>query len=170
MSSEPDYRIRFASVSGMDDSSLVWAVIAKVWPHVADPNEWARMRHATPGQRAILATTLFIRELDNGGFEQFFWNGSGDIVNEVVTGFRQLGLNDDAQIVQEAATFFGSKPGTATQAERRDLLAKASTAVTNAFFEPLNKKLYGESRLWPLFRRYIDLHPEEFFSDVRESS
>ena len=35
----------------------------------------------------------------------------------------------------------------------------------DAEIEPLNERLYGEEQLYPHFRRYVEAHPDEFFSD-----
>ncbi len=163
MSAQPDYRIPRSSVENVSDGKLFWSVIAKVWPDVQEPDVSKKLQFATTGQRAILATTLFMRELDNGGFEQFFHNESGDIVDEVISGFVCIGSPENAEVVRQALSFFGPNCGTADQTARCDMLDRASTADKDAFFEPLNKKLYGETRLWPLFRRYVDQHPNEFF-------
>jgi hypothetical protein len=148
----------------MDDGQLFWAVIAKAWPDVEEPDDRKKLQHATAGQRAILATTIFIRELDNGGFEQFFYNSSGDIADEVIAGFVRLGSPEHAGVVRQALAFFGPNGATANQSARRDMLQRTSKADKDAFFEPLSQKLYGESRLWPLYRQYLDQHPTEFFT------
>jgi hypothetical protein len=163
MAAQPDYRIAKSSVAGMDDGHLFWAVIAKAWPDVQEPDVSKKLPHATPGQRAILSLTIFIREIDNGGFEQFFHNSSGDIVVEVIAGFVCLGSPENAEVVRQALRFFGPGGATASRSTRCDVLERTSRAEREAYFEPLDKKFYGEKRLWPLFRRYLDQHPDEFF-------
>jgi hypothetical protein len=160
MSSPIDYRIPRKSVYGTSDGNLFWTVIEKVWPDIAEPDEMKRLQHATPGQAALFVVTLFIREVDNGGLEQFFWNSSGDLGDEVIKGFERLGSPERAEIVRQALTFFNSAPSTPNQSVRREFLSKKSKVEKNAFFEPLNENL-----LWPLLRRYLDNHPEEFFVD-----
>jgi hypothetical protein len=160
----PDYRIPHASVTGINDHELFWALINQAWPDVAEPDVMKRLQYCTPGQRALLAITLFIREVDNGGLEQFFWNSSGEVGDEVVTGFERLGAPDKAEVVRQALTFFNSR-STPDQTLRRECLSGKSRAELQGFFEPLNERLYGESKLWPLFKRYVDRHPEDFFND-----
>jgi hypothetical protein len=64
---QTDYRIPRTSVEGMNDSSLFWAVIEKAWPDVEHPEVTEKLHNCTPGQIALLAITLFIREVNNGG-------------------------------------------------------------------------------------------------------
>jgi hypothetical protein len=165
MASLPDFRIPLTSVAGMDDPELLWAVINQAWPDVAEPDVMKRLQYCTPGQRALLSITLFIREVDNGGLEQFFWNSSGEIADEVISGFERLDALDKAAVIRQALIFFSSARSTPDQTVRREFLSARSRSEVKAFFEPLNEKLYGESKLWPLFKRYIDQHPQEFFND-----
>jgi len=68
----PDYRIPFVSVLGASQEDLFERVIENAWPDLAEPDTMKRLGYATPGQRALLAITLFMREVDNGGLQQFF--------------------------------------------------------------------------------------------------
>ena len=149
----------------MDDGALFWAIIKRAWPDATMPDMKQRMKYCTPGQRALLTITLFIREVDNGGLEQFFWNSSGDVGDEVIAGFYRLGSPERAEIIRQALAFFDSASTTPDHATRRRILAARTRAEKDAFFEPLNEQLYGETKLWPLFRRYLDEHLEEFFVD-----
>ncbi len=160
-----DYRIPFSSVAGMGHGELFWAVIEEAWPDDREPDVMRRLHDCTPGQRAILSITLFIREVDNGGLEQFFWNSCGEVGDEVIVGFERLGAPEKAEIVRQALTFFNAATSTPEQAVRRELLSRKSRPEQQVFFEALNEKLYGEEDLWPLFSRYLDAHPNEFFGD-----
>jgi len=169
MSVAPDYRIPFASILGASQEDLFWRVIENAWPDLTEPDTMKRLGYATPGQRALLAITLFIREVDNGGLQQFFGNSTGEICDEVIEGFERLGATDYAETVREARSFFGAVRVPSDRQLRRERLASVSRAERNAFFDPLNQRLYGETRLWPIFQQYMDSHPEEFFIDLPRS-
>src|SRR5215467_6304043 len=96
MENSKDFRIAKATALGLTDEELFWAVIEPIWPNteVELPDELARITQCTPGQRAIYATTLFAREIDNGGIAQFFRNSSGMYATQVEEGFRLLGAYD----------------------------------------------------------------------------
>ena len=167
MIAKPDYRIPFAAVSGVSQGTFFWRIIEKAWPDIEEPDEMKRLGFATPGQRAILAITLFIREVDNGGLQQFFGNSTGQICDEVIVGFERLGAPDYAATVRQALSFFGPVRVTPDQAARSARLSSLPRPERDAFFDPLDEKLFGETRLWPIFKLYVDKHPEEFFNDMQ---
>ena len=66
-------------------------------------------RGLTPVQQVIFSTHYLSAEVYNGGFHQYFHNGTGLTAPEAVESFRRLGLNDVADLVQEAMLVFGSE-------------------------------------------------------------
>jgi hypothetical protein len=155
-----DFRIPRATVEGMDDGSLFWALIEPIWPDT-EVDELQRIAQGTPGQRAFYATTLFMRETDNGGVEQFFYNSSGMYLQFVLEGFRVLEAFNHLGALHEAMSLF---PEGIVPLDRDDRI-RAVEKIPKDRFEPMNGKLYGEERLWPIFRKYLKEHPEEFFKD-----
>ena len=58
-------------------------------------------------QQVIYSTHHLSAEVYNGGFHQYFHNSTGLTAPEAVESFRTLGLNDVADLVQEAIDVFG---------------------------------------------------------------
>jgi len=160
-----DFRIPRSSVVGLkDEGDYFWALIERVWPEEA-VGELERLKSATPGQRALYVTTLFVREVDNGGLDQFFSNSSGMYASEVRKAFRLLGADEHAAAFEKAIKIFPGGRPPLDQEDRQNLLEDIPEARRRAFFEPLEQDLYGEHRLWPYFQKYVDMHPNEFFLD-----
>ncbi|MEW6620622.1 MAG: DUF4375 domain-containing protein [bacterium] len=159
-----DYRISKSTVKGMNDEELFWKVIEPIWPNSSVIDELKHISYGSPGQRAIYTTTLFMREVDNGGLQQFFWNSSGIYSEEVLKGFRLLGMTLHAEILSQAFKFFPDGKVPLDRNIRQKFLDIPEDQL-EAYFEPLNEQLYGEEQLYPFFKRYIELHPEEFFID-----
>jgi len=158
------FRIPHSKIVGMDDYEFFWAIIEPIWPDNSVIDELEHISQGTPGQRAIYATTLFMREVDNGGLEQFFLNSSGLYSKEVLIGFQLLGMNEHAEIIKRSFNFFPNGEVPLDSEERQEYLNKKEKEI-KAFFEPLSDQIYGEERLFPYFRKYIESHPEEFFVD-----
>ncbi len=167
--SKKDYRIPKLYVQNLDEEALFWAVIEPIWPDNSIKDELEHISQGTPGQRALYATTLFMREVDNGGLEQFFWNSSGLYSEEVLKGFQQLGMDHHAELVKKAFSFFPDGKVPIDWERRRDYLESKGfdSAVDQVkdFLAPLNEELYGEEKLYPYFKRYIESHNKEFFLD-----
>jgi hypothetical protein len=167
-----DYRVPKSSIRGLDDEAIFWTVIEPIWPATEADDTLEHISEGTPGQRALYATTLFMREVDNGGLEQFFWNGGGIYSIEVLKGFQLLGMNLNAELVKKAFSFFPNSQVPLDWVERqRYLLSKGynlsrgshQVDQAKAFFEPINEQLYGEEKLFPYYKKYIEAHSEEFF-------
>jgi len=49
------------------------------------------------------------REVNNGGFDQFFFNSSGNLSNEIVKAFKSIGADTTAKICQTAIDVFNGE-------------------------------------------------------------
>ena len=123
----------------------------------------------TPGQRGLLGTEVLRAEVANGGFEQLFWNGSGDLVPWALDGFASFGCPELHALAVEAAAELGAGAYPTDRALRHDVLTHVSENVRErrrTRWNELNTRFYGSSesladRQWA----YIDAHPDEFFHD-----
>jgi hypothetical protein len=161
-----DFRIPQSSVEGLHEDDYFWALIEPVWPDASVESELKHIATATPGQRALYVVTLCIREVCNGGFEQFFFNSSGIYAREVRKALRLLAAEQHAAAFEKALEFFPGRQVPVDQELRQELLEAVSKSRRNTFFEPLNEAFYGEERIWPYFQKYVDTHPSEFFVDA----
>src|SRR5262245_10548228 len=54
------------------------------------------------GFRMLYSTWLLEAEVNNGGFNQFFWNSSGRFAREAVEGWKRIGAEQQAELTEEA--------------------------------------------------------------------
>lgn len=67
--------------------------------------EWGdNMDALTDGQRHFYYNQNLEREINNGGFNQYFLNSSGDFAHETIKSLRTIGANHTADILQLALT------------------------------------------------------------------
>lgn len=158
-----DYRVPRSAVDGLEGDDFLWAVIEPTWPDSSVHDELHHIAAATPGQRAIYTVTIFMRELDNGGLEQFYFNSSGIYAQAVLEGLRLLGADGDADIFQRSFAVFPNGQVPEDWRDRRAALSAIGRDELRHHFVPLEDQLYGEERLTPYFHAYIEKHPEEFF-------
>lgn len=75
--------------------------------HVAEKCQFGEELSALSGpERVFYVTQMLETEVNNGGFSQFFWNGSGDLSGEVVGAFSAIGAEKTADICQTALSAF----------------------------------------------------------------
>jgi hypothetical protein len=77
----------------------------------------------------LYATHMFLAEVHNGGFLQFFWNNTGMVAPESVEGFRAMGMPAMASLLEKAASKLG-QPYPRDRDERWDALLVESGRST----------------------------------------
>jgi hypothetical protein len=162
-----DFRIPRSAVEGADDEALCWAVVEPIWPDQLYEDELARISRGTAGQQAIYCTMLFAREVDNGGLSQFFANSSGMYWRNALSGLNLLGANEHLAAISIALNVFPRGEPSLEQSGRKEILNHMNAGQRAAFrsAEDIVYRAGGfEELLRPLWKRYIDAHPDEFFS------
>jgi hypothetical protein len=61
------------------------------------------------GMRSLYATWLVEAEVNNGGFNQYFWNSSGRSVHLAIQGFRYFDAEDLAKLTEQALAIWESE-------------------------------------------------------------
>ncbi|PKP59576.1 MAG: hypothetical protein CVT88_05120 [Candidatus Altiarchaeales archaeon HGW-Altiarchaeales-1] len=166
-----DFRISQKDINGLSDGDMIAAVILPIWPSGIEEDELDRISQGTPGQRALYCITLFMREVNNGGIEQFLRNSSGMYINEVLKGLDLVGARKDLEIVKEALKIFPDGEVPIDWDERDEMLDEQLEKLGIAeieYFDKFNEKLFGEERFYPLFIEYIKKHEDEFFYDAEQ--
>jgi hypothetical protein len=68
----------------------------------------------TPPERVVLAVEALEREINNGGFNQFFLN-EPDYAHDIVEALSQIGCRETARITEQATAALGLLPGWTTE-------------------------------------------------------
>jgi hypothetical protein len=165
---QADFRISRSVVRGFDDDSLFWAVVEPIWPDMRVQNELAHIAQGTAGQRAVYSTMLFAREVDNGGLQQFLGNSSGLYWRNVVEGLELLGADKHLSALNIILAVFPESAPSLEQGERQAVLRNLDETQKKSLRDA-EDSLYRaggfEQLLVPLWKRYIEAHPAEFFRD-----
>jgi len=102
------------------------------------------------------------REVNNGGFSQFFFNSSGNFTHETVVSLNAIGANKTAKILQEAIDQFPLSKVPIDQEERRELLEKIESEADPIWSE-LDQQFYNyEDDLNELNIQYIKQNRNSF--------
>jgi hypothetical protein len=111
----------------------------------------AALRAMPKGPRFIWTTFWVEADVKNGGFDQYFLNGWGPFAADAAEGFRAMGVEAYARLVERALEIHRKE--TTDRSER------------NPAFEPLDHDFYNLDDDNPIERlraQYIDAHPAEF--------
>jgi hypothetical protein len=100
-----------------------------------DDGEGARYDSLTKGQQLLWATRLLEDEINNGGFNQYFFNTNGAILDDAIRGFDVFGTRAHANLARQAGRLY---------ARDRERLAKARAEGTlEAFSDSYDDEPYN---------------------------
>ena len=88
--------------------------------------------------------SLLEAEVNNGGFDQFFFNSSGDHTVEIIDFLESIGAVKTADIVRRAAAKFPGGMPPKEWAKRQDLLVDDVSPDADAFQE-LDQEFYAST-------------------------
>lgn len=95
----------------MSEEVNYWTIIEPIWYEVdiySSPEVFLKQfEQLTEAQKALFPAHWLYSEVCNGGFHQFFINPTGILAPEAVLGYVAIGLNDCAELIKEAISFFG---------------------------------------------------------------
>ncbi|MBX3241317.1 MAG: DMP19 family protein [Chitinophagaceae bacterium] len=102
------------------------------------------------------------REINNGGFNQYFCNSSGDNAHETILSLKAIGADKTADILQKAIDQFPNKVVPKDRDERTEMVEQIEEAA-NEVWEGLDQKFYKyEDDLNSLNIEYVKKHKDLF--------
>lgn len=122
------------------------------------------VRTLSTGMRMVWGVFMVDGEVNNGGFNQFFWNSSCEYVNEARDGFRLIGAFEHARLVDEAVERFDQHAQTLRPYYERGTIEAFSESYKENTFTDLDDR-YFELDSAPLQISYIRANPDEFTTD-----
>jgi hypothetical protein len=139
-----------------------WEAIQSAWDSVSiydGPKVFLeQFREVDPAVGHLLAAHWCQSEVSNGGLHQFFTNPTGVLAPEALAGFRAIGLEEWASILEEAIRYFG-EPYPRDQKARIAKLPKAGRGKREVWdpFHALDDRFYEWSSVEPIGQRFTRL-------------
>jgi|SRR5215475_4482502 len=166
----PIYRVLTRKIlDSVNDNDLEQTILDNISELLKESgkDEFLVVQRLSPGQRSLYTTWWVEAEVNNGGFNQFYFNSSGQYSLMAVEGFRLFGATKHMQLMERAnATYLSNVKN----------LERFNDGTLESFSEsyknnPLNElddlfyKLEQEENLSQLRIRYIRSHVEEFIQE-----
>ena len=113
-------------------------------------------------ERVFYITQTLEQEVNNGGFDQFFINSSGNFANELVAAFTEIGAHRTAAICKKALDALGGTVPV-NREEREKMLDETITDEVTKIISECDDAFYDyEDDLNALNYAYIMKHKEFF--------
>ena len=121
-----------------------------------------RMDKLTEPQKVIFFNQNLEREINNGGFDQFFVNSSGDYAHETLGSLKLVGAEKTAAILQQAIDQFPGAQVPKDRDERNDVRENIEEQA-GPVWEDLDQKFFAyEDNLNALNIAYVKANKGEF--------
>ena len=92
----------------------------------------------TEPQKLFFYIQSLEREINNGGFNQYFFNSSGDFAHQTVQSLQTIGANTTADILQKAIDQFPDKKAPQDRTQRQEVLEQIEETA-NEIWEGLDR-------------------------------
>ena len=124
--------------------------------------EQAGFAGLTEAEQTVYCLDCLEREVNNGGFDQFFFNSSGNTAVETIPALERLGANHTAGLVRRAvAPFPGGRPS--ADRDERENQMEALPESARELWSQLDNDFYEyRDNLTALERAYVTAHRGEF--------
>ena len=116
----------------------------------------------TQPQKNVIFIENLEREINNGGFNQFYFNSSGDYSHETIDALSAIGANKTAEIVRKANFMYPNNKVPKDREERINILLEIEKEA-NPIWEEADQQFYKyEDDLATLLAKYIRENKTDF--------
>ncbi len=149
-----------------DDESYLWDVYLKICEKCKDGEETDKL---TEKERIILVLLDLAEEVNNGGFEQYYSNSSGDFANEIIDALKTIGAEKTLVVCQKANAVFGEQVPKDRE-ERNMFLAEKMTDEQREILEKCDEEFFITcSEISELGYRYLKEQEEQIVDGLENS-
>jgi hypothetical protein len=155
-------------LASIPDDKLEQAVVDYVYEKVSgrEDQEARIIKRMSAGLRAVHATWVVEAEVNNGGFNQFFWNSSREYASEAVTGFTLFELSALAELMKRAIAMNQAEATKLAKFKKRGSLEAFSQSYEANPLNDLDKQFYEAAKDLSAIRiAFIRKHPELFLGE-----
>ena len=151
------------------DDKLEQAIMDNIDTNFQDGEQYTldQISKLTKGQQAVFATWWLEAEVNNGGFNQFYFNSSGQFAEMAEIGFKTIGANKFSELTKRANKIYS---------ENKERLEEFDDGTMESFSEsykdnPLNDldtefyNLYDSEKIGELRIKYIRENKNEFTTE-----
>lgn len=163
---DPRYKVLSRDFLAQEpDSSLEWAIMQHIGWVVGEDYEREHeiVTALSPGFQAIYATWWLEAEVNNGGFNQYFFNSTGQFAKEAAAGFERLGASEHAALTRQAIAVFEHRQPVIDAARQQGTTEAFSKTYEDDPFAPFDDRFFKlRTDVRSLRVRFIREHVDEF--------
>lgn len=161
-----ELRIPLSKLKGKDLDKRIQRAYSRICDAVDNVKCLSKMNTLSPGQKMLYTTTTLEGEVNNGGFEQYFQNSSGDDACDALEGLKLVGAQSFFELLQKAMTVFPIENYPRDWEERNAILERLCDGEDSSLniLDDLDDRFHKLSPTLDDYRKqYIQSHLDEFF-------
>jgi hypothetical protein len=137
------------------DDKLEQTIFDNIYEIIGDDykNELKNVKNMTKGQQAFFSTWILEGEVNNGGFNQFFFNSSGQYAEMAEIGLKTIGADKFSELTSKANKIY---------IENKERLEEFDDGTMENFSES-----YKDNPLNDLDTEFYELYKTEKIGDLR---
>ena len=131
-------------------------------------NQYEIVTNLPKTRGAIYITWYLEAEVNNGGFNQFFWNSMGMFAYEAVEAYKLLGAPEYAELVQKAIDIYGKERAKLREFKLRGTMEAFTESYKHTQLNTLDDPFFELEKVQDpdgIRNRYIRDHMTEFVDD-----
>jgi hypothetical protein len=155
-------------LASIPDDKLEQAILDYVVTKIGA--DWDNMRETVnrlpDSFRGFYATWWLEAEVNNGGFNQYFWNPYGYWIEDAIIAFEDYGANEYAEVAKKAITLFLSEIDTHKEFRKIGTLEAFSESYKHTDLGDLDNEFFAiKQELSALRIAYVRQNPEQFIGN-----
>jgi hypothetical protein len=142
-------------LDSIPDDKLEQTIFDNIYEIIGDDykNELNNVKKLTKGQQAFFSTWILEGEINNGGFNQFYFNSSGQYAEMAEIGLKTIGADKFSELTSKANKIY---------IENKERLEEFDDGTMESFSES-----YKDNPLNDLDTEFYELYKSEKIGDLR---
>lgn len=124
-----------------------------IWKKITAEDD--SLSNLSEAERNFIYVDTLEGQVNNGGFEQFFFNSSGEYTYQVVAAYNAIGAIKTVKIIEEAIMLFPVQPVPKDTDERRDMMEDLDESIADKWDKLDNEFYKYEESIDELIIKYM---------------
>ncbi|MBI9058550.1 MAG: DMP19 family protein [Labilibaculum sp.] len=134
-----DTKFNLDKILKLDDET---SIVIAIDDYLNEKSEYCeKIEKLNESQKTFIIIENLEREINNGGFNQFYFNSSGDFSHETVDALIEIGAIKTADIVKKSNSQFPENRVTTNRDERQEILEQIEDTA-NKIWETCDEDFY----------------------------
>ena len=141
-----------------DETEKIIAIGELIGNKIGENNS---LENLTESEKTFVYVDILEREVNNGGFDQFFYNSSGEFTHEILEAYQKIGADKTADLINRAIKLFPTLPVPKNWELRQEILLEKES--NSELWNELDSEFYKyEDNISDLIINFVKKNKSDF--------